>query len=69
MGMVVIQRYILVSKLKKINTEFLRFTGYLKSINTYKARYIVIFGLLQLSKLLTSCLTAVQKLIKYCEKV
>ena len=47
MGMVVIQRYILVSKLKKINTEFLRFTGYLNSINTYKARYIVIFGLLQ----------------------
>ena len=32
MGMVVIQPYILVSKLKKIKTKFLRCTGYLNSI-------------------------------------
>ena len=32
MGMVVIQPYILISKLKKIKTKFLRFTGYLNSI-------------------------------------
>ena len=34
MGVVVIQPYILVSKLKKINTKFLRCTGYLNSIET-----------------------------------
>ena len=32
MGMAVIQPYILVSKLKKIKTKFLRCTGYLNSI-------------------------------------
>ena len=32
MGMVVIQPYILVSRLKKINTKFLRCTGYLNFI-------------------------------------
>ena len=34
MGMVVIQPYILVSKLKKIKTKFLRCTGYHNSIKT-----------------------------------
>ena len=34
MGMVVIQHYILVSKLKKIKTKYLRCTGYLNSIKT-----------------------------------
>ena len=34
MGMVVIQPYILVSKLKKIKTQFLRRTGYLNYIKT-----------------------------------
>ena len=32
MDMIVIQPYILVSKLKKIKTKFLRCTGYLNSI-------------------------------------
>ena len=32
MGMVVIQPYILASKLKKIKTKFLRCTGYLNFI-------------------------------------
>ena len=36
MGMVVIQPYILVSKLKKIKTKFLRCTVYLNSIKTIK---------------------------------
>ena len=42
MGMVVIQSYILVSKLKKIRTKFLRCTGYLNSIKNpiRKARFI-----------------------------
>ena len=34
MDMVVIQPYILVSKLKKIKTKFPRCTGYLNSIKT-----------------------------------
>ena len=74
MGMVVIQPYILVSKLKKIKTKFLRCTGYLNSIKKpYKARFIANSSsctTTELSKLLTSCLTAVKKhVIKYCEKV
>ena len=74
MGMVVIQPYILVSKLKKIKTKFLRCTGYLNSIkNPYEARFIAnsrSCTTTELSKLLTSCLTAVKKhVIKYCEKV
>ena len=73
MGMVVIQPNILVSKLKKIKTGFLRCTGYLNSIKPYKARFIAnssSFTTTELSKLLTSCLTAVKKhVIKYCEKV
>ena len=66
MGMVVIQPYILVSKLKKIKTKFLRCIGYLNSINTYKARFIAhssSFTTTELSKLLTSCLTAVKNMI------
>ena len=75
MGMVVIQPYILVSKLKKIKTKFLRCTGYLNSIkNPIKQDLLLILVLVrtttELSKLLTSCLTAVKKhVIKYCEKV
>ena len=67
MGMVVIQPYILVSKLKKIKTKFLLHK------KTYKARFIAYSSsctTTELSKLLTSCLTAVKKHVnKYCEKV
>ena len=49
MGMVVIQPYILVSKLKKINTKFLHCTGIANSSSCTTT---------ELSKLLTSCLTA-----------
>ena len=74
MGMVVTQPYILVSKLKKIKTKVLRCTGYLNSIKkTYKARFIANSSFCtttELSKLLTSCLTAIKKhVIKYCEKI
>ena len=59
-----------MSKLKKIKTKLLRCTGYLNSIKIpYKARFIANSSsctTTELSKLLTSCLTAV---IKYCEKV
>ena len=63
MGMVVIQPHILVSKLKKIKTKFLRCTGYRNSIKTYKARFIANSSsctTTELSKLLTSCLKAVK---------
>ena len=67
MGMVVIQPYILVSKLKKIKTKFLRCTGYLNSIkNPYKARCIANSSsstTTELSELLTSCLTAVKNML------
>ena len=74
MGMVVIQPQILVSKLKKIKTKFLRCTGNINSIKKpYKARFIANSSsctTTELSKLLNSCLTAVNKyVIKYCEKV
>ena len=68
----VIQPYCSVSKLKKIKTKFQRCTGYLNSIKTYKARLIANSSsctTTELSKLLTSCLTAVKKhVIKYCNK-
>ena len=66
MGMVVIQPYILVSKLKKIKTKFLHCTGYLNSIKPYKARLIANSSsctTTELSKLLTSCLTAVKNML------
>ena len=65
MCMVVIQPYILVSKLKKIKTKFLRCTGYVNiHKKPYKARFIAnssSCSTTELSKLLTSCLTAVKK--------
>ena len=67
MGMVVIQPYILVPKLKKTKTKFLRCTGYLNSIkNPYKARFVANSSsctTTKLSKLLTSCLTAVKNML------
>ena len=66
MSMVVIQPFILVSKLKKIKTKFLRCTGYLNSIKTYKARLIANSSsctTTEISKLLTSCLKAVKNML------
>ena len=57
MGMVVIQPCILVSKLKN-KTMFLRYTGYLNSIKSYKGRcvaYSSSFRTSELSVLLASC--------------
>ena len=62
MDTVVIQPYISVSKLNKIKTMFLRCTGYLNSLKTYKARYNACTTT-KLSKLLTSCLTAVKNML------
>ena len=63
-----------VSKLKKIKTKFLRCTGYLNSIkNPIKQDLFANSSsctTTELSKLLTSCFTAVKNhVIKYCEKV
>ena len=52
MSMVVIQLYILVSKLRKPKAKFLRCTGYLVSIKTYKARFIASVVLVQQQNLL-----------------
>ena len=63
MGMIVIQPFISGSKLKKTNIKFLRCTGYLNSIKIHKARCIANSSsctTTELSKLLTSCLTAVK---------
>ena len=61
MGMVVIQLYILVSKLKKIKTKYLRCTGYINSIKTYKARLIA-----NSSFCTTTELSCVLQLFKTC---
>ena len=53
-------------KAKENKTKFLRFTGFLNSIKTYKARYIANSSsctTTELSKLLTSCLIAVKILL------
>ena len=67
MDMVVIQPYISVSKLKKTKARFLRFTsGYIKSIKSYKAIFIANSSsctTIELSKLLTLCLTAVKNML------
>ena len=64
MGMVVIQPYILVPKLKKTNTEFIRCSGYLNSIKIpIKQDFFSNYSsctTIEPSKLLTSCLTAVK---------
>ena len=67
MDMVVIQPYILVSKLNKIRTKFLRCTGYPNSIKNPITQDLLLFLVLvrqtELSKLLTSCLTAVKNML------
>ena len=67
MGMVVIQPYILESKLKKIKTNFLCCTGYLNSIkNHIKQNFLANLSsctTTELSKLLTLCLTAVKNML------
>ena len=63
MGMVVKQPYILMPKQKKTKTKFLRCTGHLNSLKLYKAIFIANSSsctTTELSKLLTSCLTAVK---------
>ena len=52
MGMVVIQPYILVSKLKKTKTKFLRCNGYLNSIKPIKQDLLLILVLVRQQNLL-----------------
>ena len=65
MGMVVIQPYISVSKLKKFKTKFLRCTGYLSSIKALLKQELLLTTT-ELSKLLTS---RVLQLLKTCYRV
>ena len=55
-----------MTKLKKIKTKFLRYTGYINSIKIYKARFIANSSSCtrtEFSKLLTSCVTAVKNML------
>ena len=66
MGMVDIRPYILVPKLMKTKTRFLRCTGYINSIKTYRARFIAnscFCTTTELSKSLTSCLMADKNMV------
>ena len=66
MGMVVIQRYILVSKLMKTKTKYLSCAGYLNSIKNNTARFIANSSYCttpELSKLLTLCRIAVKNML------
>ena len=66
MGMVVTQPYILVSNLKKTKTGYLRCTGNLILIKPYKTSFNANSSFCtttELSKLLTSYLTAVQNIL------
>ena len=66
MVIVVIQPYILVSKLKKTKTKLLLCTDYLNSIQPSKARFIAnssSYTTTELSKLLASCLTAIKNML------
>ena len=68
MDMVVIQPYILVSNLKKTKTEFIRCTGYVNSIKTYKARFIAnssSCSTTELLKLLTSLKKILSSTVKW----
>ena len=64
MGMVVIQLYILVSKLKKIKTKFLRCTGYLNTItNPINQGLMLILALVRQHNFL-NCSPRVLQLLK-----
>ena len=65
MGMVVIQPYILVLKLKKIKTKFLRCTAYLNSIKPYKTRFITNSSSCTTTEL-SNCQPCVLLLLKTC---
>ena len=71
MGMVVIQPYILVSKLKKIKTKFLRCTGHLNSIKNHVKQDLLLILVLVRQQNFLNCKPRVLKkrVYKYCEKV
>ena len=73
MCMVVIQPYILVSKLMKTNTKFLRCTGYLNSIKNPIKQDLLLIPVLVRPQNFLNCYPHVLQLlthvIKYCRKV
>ena len=64
MGMVVIQPYILVSKLKKIKTKFLRCTGYLNSIKKPIKQDLLLILVLVRQQNFLNCKPRVLQLLK-----
>ena len=64
MVMVVIQPYILVSKLKKIKTKFLRCTGYLNSIKNPIKQDLLLIRVLVRQHNFLNCLPRVLQLVK-----
>ena len=69
MGMVVIQSYIFVSKLKTIKVKLLRCTGYLNSItNLIKQDLLLILVLVRQQNFL-NCSPRVLQLLKTCYQV
>ena len=69
MGMVVIQPYILVSKLKKIKTKFLSCTGYLNSIKTPKKQDLLLILVLVRQQNFLNCYSRVLQLLKTCYQI
>ena len=68
MGMVVIQPYILVLKLKKIKTKFLHCTGYLNRKNPIKQDLLLILVLVRKQNFL-NCQPRVLQLLKTCFQI
>ena len=65
MGMVVIQPYILVSKLKKIKTKFLHCTSYLNSIrNPIKQDLLLILVLVRQKNFLKAVKNMLSNIVK-----
>ena len=69
MGMVVIQRYMLVSKLKKTKAKFLRCTGYLNSIKTPIKQDLLLNLVLVRRQNFLNCLSHALRLLKACYQV
>ena len=69
MGMVVIQPYILVSKLKIIKTKFLRFTGYLNSIKNHIKQDLLQILVLVRQQNFLNCKPRVLQLLKTCYQI
>ena len=69
MGLVVIQPYILVSKLKKTKTKFTRCTGYLNSIKIPIKQDLLLNLVRVRQQNFLNCLPHALQLLKTCSQV